>query len=39
MAKLSRGLMIDYNVGVSERETYPVKRVDGDYFGDEEALA
>jgi restriction system protein len=31
-------LMIDYNVGVSERETYPVKRVDSDYFG-EDALA
>ncbi len=28
-------LMIDYNVGVSERETYTVKRVDSDYFGDE----
>lgn len=33
------GLMIDYNVGVSEWETYRVKRVDSDYFGDEEALA
>ncbi len=29
-------LMIDYNVGVSERETYPVKRIDSDYFGDGE---
>ena len=28
-------LMIDHNVGVSDRETYAVKRVDGDYFGDE----
>jgi restriction system protein len=28
-------LMIDHNVGVSERETYAVKRVDSDYFGDE----
>jgi restriction system protein len=28
-------LMIDYNVGVSDRETYPVKRVDSDYFGDD----
>jgi restriction system protein len=28
-------LMIDYNVGVSERETYAVKRVDSDYFGEE----
>lgn len=28
-------LMIDYNVGVSDRETYAVKRVDSDYFGDE----
>ena len=31
-------LMIDYNVGVSERETYAVKRVDSDYFDAEEAL-
>jgi restriction system protein len=29
-------LMIDFNVGVSERETYTVKRVDSDYFGAEE---
>jgi restriction system protein len=29
-------LMIDHNVGVSERETYAVKRVDSDYFGAEE---
>jgi restriction system protein len=29
------GLMIDYNVGVSDRETYAVKRVDSDYFGEE----
>ena len=29
-------LMIDHNVGVSDRETYAVKRVDSDYFGDEE---
>ena len=28
-------LMIDYKVGVSDRETYVVKRVDSDYFGDE----
>ena len=28
-------LMIDYNVGVSTRETYVVKRIDSDYFGDE----
>jgi restriction system protein len=28
-------LMIDNDVGVSERETYSVKRVDSDYFGDE----
>lgn len=28
-------LMIDYNVGVADRETYAVKRVDNDYFGDE----
>lgn len=28
-------LMIDHNVGVSDRETYSVKRVDSDYFGDE----
>jgi restriction system protein len=28
-------LMIDHDVGVSVRETYPVKRVDSDYFGDE----
>jgi len=29
-------LMIDFNVGVSERETYTVKRVDSDYFGGDE---
>jgi restriction system protein len=29
-------LMIDHNVGVSDRETYSVKRIDGDYFGEEE---
>jgi restriction system protein len=29
-------LMIDHNVGVSDRETYSVKRVDSDYFGEEE---
>jgi restriction system protein len=29
-------LMIDHNVGVSDRETYAVKRVDRDYFGEEE---
>lgn len=29
-------LMIDHNVGVSDRETYAVKRVDSDYFGEEE---
>jgi restriction system protein len=28
-------LMIDHNVGVSDRDTYTVKRVDSDYFGDE----
>jgi restriction system protein len=28
-------LMIDHNVGVSDRETYVVKRVDNDYFGDD----
>lgn len=28
-------LMIDHDVGVSGRETYSVKRVDRDYFGDE----
>jgi restriction system protein len=28
-------LMIDHDVGVSIRETYPVKRVDSDYFGEE----
>jgi restriction system protein len=28
-------LMIDHNVGVSARDTYTVKRVDSDYFGDE----
>lgn len=29
-------LMIDHNVGVSDRETYAVKRIDGDYFGEDE---
>jgi restriction system protein len=29
-------LMIDHNVGVSDRETYAVKRVDSDYFGEDE---
>jgi len=29
-------LMIDHNVGVSDRETYAVKRVDSDYFGEGE---
>jgi restriction system protein len=29
-------LMIDHNVGVSDRETYIVKRVDSDYFGEDE---
>ena len=29
-------LMIDHNVGVSNRETYAVKRVDSDYFGEDE---
>jgi restriction system protein len=29
-------LMIDHNVGVSERNAYSVKRVDSDYFGEEE---
>ena len=28
-------LMIDYDVGVAARESYHVKRVDGDYFGDD----
>lgn len=28
-------LMIDYNVGVAPRETYEVKGVDRDYFGDD----
>jgi restriction system protein len=28
-------LMIDHNVGVSDREKYAVKRVDSDYFGDD----
>ena len=29
-------LMIDHNVGVSNRETYAVHRVDSDYFDEEE---
>ena len=29
-------LMIDHNVGVTDRETYAVKRVDSDYFSDAE---
>ncbi len=29
------GLMMDYNVGVTMREAYEVKRVDGDYFGED----
>lgn len=29
-------LMIDHNVGVSDRETYSVKRIDSDYFGEAE---
>jgi len=28
-------LMIDFGVGVSSRETYSIRRVDSDYFGDE----
>lgn len=28
-------LMIDYNIGVSPRETYEIKRVDSDYFSEE----
>ena len=28
-------LMIDYNVGVAEEQTYTVKKVDLDYFGEE----
>jgi restriction system protein len=28
-------LMIDHNVGVSDRDMYIVKRVDSDYFGEE----
>jgi len=27
--------MIDYNLGVSSVNSYEVKRIDGDYFGDE----
>jgi restriction endonuclease Mrr len=27
--------MIDHNVGVSDRETYAVKRLDSDYFGED----
>jgi restriction system protein len=33
--ELLADLMITHNVGVSERETYHVKRVDGDYFGED----
>jgi restriction system protein len=29
-------LMIDHNVGVTDRETYAVKRIDSDYFGEAE---
>ena len=29
-------LMIDHNVGVSDRQTYAVQRVDSDYFDEEE---
>jgi restriction system protein len=29
-------LMIDYNVAVTNRQSYDVKRVDGDYFGEDE---
>jgi restriction system protein len=28
-------LMVDHDVGVSVRDTYTVKRIDGDYFGEE----
>lgn len=28
-------LMIDYNVGVSEEQSYTVKKIDADYFGEE----
>lgn len=28
-------LMIDYNIGVSTRETYEIKRVDSDYFAED----
>jgi len=28
-------LMIDFNVGVSSRALYDVKRIDGDYFNEE----
>lgn len=28
-------LMIDYNIGVSTINTYELKRIDTDYFGDE----
>jgi len=28
-------LMVDHGVGVSERRSYAVKRVDGDYFGED----
>jgi restriction endonuclease Mrr len=27
--------MIDHNVGVTARETYTVKRIDSDYFGED----
>jgi restriction system protein len=28
-------LMIDHGIGVTERKTYSIKRIDGDYFGEE----
>jgi restriction system protein len=28
-------LMIDYNIGVSTRETYEIKRVDSDFFAED----
>lgn len=33
--RLRPKLKIDHNVGVTDRETYVVRRVDGDYFGEE----
>lgn len=33
--RLRPKLKIDHNVGVTDRETYVGRRVDGDYFGEE----